>query len=91
MVQFATTFSDEPIVVTLSRQLSWSHFVSLLPLKDSLQRAWTSGADFAISSRSGHQWLTAISSVRLARNRGCAWAYAVNAGAPMLAIARLTA
>jgi predicted nuclease of restriction endonuclease-like (RecB) superfamily len=40
MVQFATTFSDEPIVVTLSRQLSWSHFVSLLPLKDSLQREY---------------------------------------------------
>jgi hypothetical protein len=29
--QFATTFPDEPIVVTLSRQLSWSHFVSLIP------------------------------------------------------------
>jgi hypothetical protein len=40
MVQFATTFSDEPIVVTLSRQLSWSHFVSLLPPKDSLQREY---------------------------------------------------
>jgi hypothetical protein len=36
MVQFAATFSGEPTVVTLSRQLSWSHFVSLLPLKDSL-------------------------------------------------------
>jgi uncharacterized protein DUF1016 len=36
MVQFATTFSDEPIVATLSRQLSWSHFVSLLPLEDSI-------------------------------------------------------
>ena len=34
MVQFAATFPDEPIVATLSRQLSWSHFVLLLPLKD---------------------------------------------------------
>jgi len=40
MVQFATTFSDEPIVVTLSRQLSWSHFVSLLPIKDPLRREY---------------------------------------------------
>jgi predicted nuclease of restriction endonuclease-like (RecB) superfamily len=40
MVQFAATFPDEPIVVTLSRQLSWSHFVSLLPLKDLLQREY---------------------------------------------------
>lgn len=38
MVQFAIVFPDESIVVTLSRQLSWSHFVRLLPLKDSLQR-----------------------------------------------------
>jgi len=40
MVQFAATFPDEPIVVTLSRQLSWSHFVSLIPLKDPLQREY---------------------------------------------------
>jgi hypothetical protein len=26
------------IVVTLSRQLSWSHFVAILPLKDDLPR-----------------------------------------------------
>lgn len=38
MVQFAATYPDEPIVVTLSRQLSWSHFVALLPLKDPPQR-----------------------------------------------------
>ena len=40
MVQFAATFPDEPIVATLSRQLSWSHFVLLLPLKDPLQREY---------------------------------------------------
>lgn len=38
MVQFAATYPQEPIVVTLSRHLSWSHFVALLPLKDPLQR-----------------------------------------------------
>lgn len=34
MMQFADQFSDYEIVVTLSRQLSWSHFVELLPLKN---------------------------------------------------------
>jgi predicted nuclease of restriction endonuclease-like (RecB) superfamily len=38
MVQFAAMYPEERIVVTLSRQLSWSHFVALLPLKDPLQR-----------------------------------------------------
>ena len=33
MVQFAQTFAQPEIVATLSRQLSWSHFVNLLPLK----------------------------------------------------------
>jgi predicted nuclease of restriction endonuclease-like (RecB) superfamily len=33
MVKFAEQFDDFQIVVTLSRQLSWSHFIELLPLK----------------------------------------------------------
>jgi predicted nuclease of restriction endonuclease-like (RecB) superfamily len=33
MLQFADQFQDKEIVVTLSRQLSWSHFLVLLPLK----------------------------------------------------------
>ena len=33
MLQFAEQFVDEKIVVTLSRQLSWSHFLALIPLK----------------------------------------------------------
>jgi predicted nuclease of restriction endonuclease-like (RecB) superfamily len=33
MMQFAEQFMDEEIVVTLSRQLSWSHFIALIPLK----------------------------------------------------------
>ncbi len=38
MIQFAELFPNEQIVVTLIRQLSWSHFVALLPLKEPLQR-----------------------------------------------------
>ena len=33
MLQFSEMFSEKEIVVTLSRQLSWSHFLVLLPLK----------------------------------------------------------
>ena len=58
MVQFAATFPDEPIVVTLSRQLSWSHFVALLPLKDPLQR------DYYAQMASTDHW-----SVRTLRER----------------------
>ncbi len=38
MIHFAEAFPDMVIVVTLSRQLSWSHFVGILPIKDDLQR-----------------------------------------------------
>lgn len=38
MMQFAEAFPDEQIVVALSRELGWSHFVELLPLKKHLQR-----------------------------------------------------
>jgi hypothetical protein len=37
MMQFAQVFEDEQIVATLWRQLSWSHFKLLIPLKDELQ------------------------------------------------------
>ncbi len=33
MMQFSQLFAETEIVVTLSRQLSWSHFIALLPLK----------------------------------------------------------
>lgn len=33
MLQFASTFPEEQNIVTLSRHLSWSHFLILLPLK----------------------------------------------------------
>jgi predicted nuclease of restriction endonuclease-like (RecB) superfamily len=38
MMQFAEAFPEEKIVATLSRELGWSHFVELLPLKKHLQR-----------------------------------------------------
>lgn len=38
MTSFAEAFPDPQIVATLSQQLSWSHFVLLLPLTKPLQR-----------------------------------------------------
>ncbi len=38
MIQFYENFQDEQIVATLLRQLSWSHFVALIPLKEPLRR-----------------------------------------------------
>lgn len=38
MVRFAENFSEPSIVATLSRQLGWSHFKEIIPLKDNLQR-----------------------------------------------------
>jgi len=38
MIQFESVFPDEEIVVTLTRHLSWSHLVALIPLKQPLQR-----------------------------------------------------
>ncbi len=38
MVRFAEVFPDEQIVSTLSAQLSWSHFVQIIPLDDPLKR-----------------------------------------------------
>ena len=37
MLQFAEASPDEQIVVTLSRQLGWSHFVAILPLDNDLK------------------------------------------------------
>lgn len=38
MIQFAEVFPDERILVSLIRQLTWTHFIALIPLKDPLQR-----------------------------------------------------
>jgi predicted nuclease of restriction endonuclease-like (RecB) superfamily len=38
MVRFAEFFPEQAIVVTLSQQLSWSHVLAILPIKDPLAR-----------------------------------------------------
>ena len=38
MIQFGEIFPDEQIVAALLRQLSWTHFTVLIPIKDSLKR-----------------------------------------------------
>ncbi|MCF6309068.1 MAG: PDDEXK nuclease domain-containing protein [Sulfurimonas sp.] len=38
MMKFAEVFSDKQIVLSLIRQLSWTHFISLIYLKQALQR-----------------------------------------------------
>lgn len=38
MIQFYNEFPDVETVATLSQQLSWSHFVELLPIKDKTKR-----------------------------------------------------
>ena len=38
MMQFSVLFPDFEIVVPLARQLSWSHFIILIPLKDPQKR-----------------------------------------------------
>jgi len=38
MIQFAELFPDEQILAALPRQLSWTHFTILIPIKDSVKR-----------------------------------------------------
>ena len=38
MIQFSQRFPDREKVATLSQQLTWSHFVVLLPIEDELER-----------------------------------------------------
>ena len=38
MVQFAEVFPDNQIVAALRRQLGWTHFKALIPIKDELKR-----------------------------------------------------
>jgi len=51
MVQFASDFPDPEIVSTLSTQLSWSHFIEMLPLKTEEARLYY--ANDAASRRLG--------------------------------------
>lgn len=38
MLQFNEVFPEKEIVVSLIRQLSWTHFIALIPIKDDLKR-----------------------------------------------------
>ncbi|MEL7001817.1 MAG: DUF1016 N-terminal domain-containing protein [Bacteroidota bacterium] len=38
MMQFAMLYQDEEIVVSVIRQLSWTHILVILPIKESLKR-----------------------------------------------------
>jgi predicted nuclease of restriction endonuclease-like (RecB) superfamily len=58
MIQFAEVFPDEQIVVSLLRELSWSHFLSLLPLKAPQQH------EFCAEMCRAERW-----SVRALRNK----------------------
>ena len=50
MMQFTSLFPDSQIVATVSRQLSWSHFLEVLPLKDDLQR------EFYLTLAASEKW-----------------------------------
>ena len=50
MMQFATLFPDSQIVAPLARQLWWSHFVEVMPLKDELQR------EFYLTMAASERW-----------------------------------
>lgn len=53
MMQFANVFPDEQIVAPLARQLSWSHFLQVIPMEDNLARNFylTMAADQKWSKR----------------------------------------
>ena len=47
MIRFADVFPQKEIVATLSQQLTWSHFVILIALKEPLPDRTMERADFA--------------------------------------------
>lgn len=38
MMQFASVFQENEIVVSLKRQLSWTHLLAVIPIEDPLKR-----------------------------------------------------
>ena len=50
MMQFATLFPDFQIVAQLARQLYWSHFMEVIPIKDELQR------EFYLTLAASEKW-----------------------------------
>lgn len=59
MVDFYNAYSDYQIIATLSQQLSWSHFVELLKLKDELSR------EFYLTMAINERWSTRQLSERI--------------------------
>ena len=58
MMQFAELFPDFQIVAPLARQLSWSHFIELLSIKNDL------GGEFYLTMAASENW-----SIRTLRNK----------------------
>ena len=54
MMQFAATFPNLEIVSPLATQLSWSHFVEVMPLKDEIQR------EFYLTMAAEERWTKRI-------------------------------
>ena len=50
MMQFASIFPDEQILSPLVSQLSWSHFLMVMPLKDDLKR------EFYLTMAASERW-----------------------------------
>ena len=50
MMQFAQSFPDFQIVAPLARQLSWSHFLIVMPIKDELKR------EFYLTMAASERW-----------------------------------
>lgn len=50
MMQFADEFPDEKIVSAVSTQITWSHVIEILPLKDNLQR------EFYLTLAASERW-----------------------------------
>lgn len=50
MMQFATLFPDEQIVSQVATQLTWSHFIEVLPIKDEIAR------EFYITLAASERW-----------------------------------
>jgi predicted nuclease of restriction endonuclease-like (RecB) superfamily len=58
-LRFAETFPDEKIISTLCRQLSWSHFKTIMYLKDNLQR------EFYIEMARAENWSVRMLNVKV--------------------------
>jgi hypothetical protein len=51
MARFAEWVTDDQTLASLSQELSWSHFVELLPIQDPLARDYYAAADYINAHR----------------------------------------